>query len=221
MVEAVRSTGCHRWAGLTTTNISSSELNPPTFINSTQRSSDASSLELCISQTPALWKMFYFYKNILWLEIFQKETILFLMASLPSPEYIHLNRLAISGTRLVIYQLYKLLPDLTTGADTTDQTRQRNAHQAWINYSLFSCSIQLAWGPWPLVSLLDYNDKFMPITLITVGTQAVPYNVIPGKMAVGIGHDYHYRECYAEWFTRGRGPSSSWSEIIMIGGRPR
>ena len=27
MVEAVRSTGCHHWAGLTTTNISSSELN--------------------------------------------------------------------------------------------------------------------------------------------------------------------------------------------------
>ena len=50
---------------------------------------------------------------------------------------------------------------------------------------------------------MDYNDKFMPITLITVGTQAVPYNVIPGKMAVGIGHDYHYRECYAEWFTQG------------------
>ena len=41
---------------------------------------------------------------------------------------------------------------------------------------------------------MDYNDKFMPITLITVGTQAVPYNVISGKMAVGIaGHDYHYR----------------------------
>ena len=83
----------------------------------------------------------------------------------PQPR-IHLNRPAISGTRLVIYQLYKLLPDLTTGADTTDQTRPRDAHQAWINYSLFSCSIQLAWGPWPLVSLLDYNDKFMPITLI-------------------------------------------------------
>ena len=93
MVEAVRSTGCHHWAGLTTTNISSSELNPPTFINSTQRSSDASSLELCISQTPASWKMFYFYKNILWLEIFHKETILFLMASLPSPEYILTGRL--------------------------------------------------------------------------------------------------------------------------------
>ena len=58
-------------------------------------------------------------------------------------------------------------------------------------------SIQLAWGLWPRVSLLDYNDKFMPITLITVGTQAVPYNVISGKMAVGIGHDYHYRE--SDW----------------------
>ena len=55
-------------------------------------------------------------------------------------------------------------------------------------------SIQLAWGLWPRVSLLDYNDKFMPITLITVQHQAVQHNVISGKMAVGIGPDYHYRE---------------------------
>ena len=89
------------------------------------------------------------------------------------------------------------LPDLTTGATTTTAppgTATTDMNQLFQKNSPSTQSIQLAWGLWPRVSLLDYNDKFMPITLITVGTQAVPYNVISGKMAVGIGHDYHYRE---------------------------
>ena len=86
----------------------------------------------------------------------------------------------------VIYQLYKAqLPDLTTGATALHHHCHHattNMNQLFEKNSPSTQSIQLAWGLWPRVSLLDYNDKFMPITLITVGAESTVRQTVPTMM---------------------------------------